>query len=72
MYTILQYLQPSEFANFSQDLFFNQTEWPELYTTPVLPHHVSSELKDALYRSWWPTKRPQEPGKCNETVPMRY
>ena len=55
-----------------QDLFYNQTEWPEFYTTPVLPHHLSSELKDALYRSWWPTRRPQEPGKCNETVPMRY
>eukprot|EP00434_Breviolum_minutum_P002780 symbB.v1.2.002443.t3/scaffold126.1/size312799/7 len=50
------------------DLFYNQTEWPEFYTTPVLPHHLSSELKDALYRSWWPTRRPQEPGKCNETV----
>jgi len=54
------------------DLFFNRTEAPELYTTPVLPHHVSPILKEALWQSRWPHPRPSEPGRCNETVPMRY
>lgn len=53
------------------DLFFNQTQIPELYSTPVLPHHASQELKEALWRSRWPT-RPLRRNKCNETVPMRY
>jgi len=54
------------------DTFFNQTELPELYNTSVLPHHVSPVLKEALWRSRWPSPRPSTPGRCNETVPMRY
>ncbi|CAE8655795.1 unnamed protein product [Polarella glacialis] len=54
------------------DLFFNQTELPELYTTPVLPHRISEELREALMRSRWPSPRPTSPGRCNETVPMRF
>lgn len=54
------------------DLFFNQTELPELYKTPVLPHRLSPELKEALYRSWLPHPRPKVPQRCNETVPMQY
>lgn len=54
------------------DLFFNQTETPELYTTPVLPHRFSAELRDALWKSRWPDPRPAFPGRCNETIPMRY
>eukprot|EP00439_Symbiodinium_sp_Y106_P081090 s632_g19.t11 len=54
------------------DLFFNRTDFPELYKTPVLPHRLSSELRDALWRSRWPTPRPKSPARCNETVPMRF
>merc|ERR1711972_333999 len=54
------------------DLFFNQSELPELYTTAVLPHHASAELQVALERSRWPSPRPSSPGRCNETVPMRF
>lgn len=54
------------------DLFFNRTDFPELYKTPVLPHRLSSELRDALWRSRWPTPRPNSPARCNETVPMRF
>ncbi|CAE7287986.1 unnamed protein product [Symbiodinium sp. CCMP2592] len=54
------------------DLFFNRTDFPELYKTPVLPHRLSSELRDVLWRSRWPTPRPKSPARCNETVPMRF
>lgn len=54
------------------DLFFNRTDTPDLYTTAALPHRVSDELKDALWRSRRPHPRPDEPKRCNETVPMRY
>eukprot|EP00929_Paragymnodinium_shiwhaense_P098125 TRINITY_DN59660_c0_g1_i1.p1 TRINITY_DN59660_c0_g1~~TRINITY_DN59660_c0_g1_i1.p1 ORF type:complete len:647 (-),score=128.63 TRINITY_DN59660_c0_g1_i1:7-1947(-) len=54
------------------DLFFNQTDLPELYTTGVLPHHMSPILKEALWLSRWPTPRPENPTRCNETVPMNF
>eukprot|EP00747_Dinoflagellata_sp_TGD_P020911 gnl/TRDRNA2_/TRDRNA2_128139_c1_seq1.p1 gnl/TRDRNA2_/TRDRNA2_128139_c1~~gnl/TRDRNA2_/TRDRNA2_128139_c1_seq1.p1 ORF type:complete len:239 (-),score=14.12 gnl/TRDRNA2_/TRDRNA2_128139_c1_seq1:40-756(-) len=54
------------------DMFFNETDHPELYTTTALPHHVSDNLKAALFRSFRPEGRPVSPGRCKETVPMRY
>lgn len=54
------------------DLFFNQSELPELYNTAALPHHVSAELKRALWLSRWSSRRPASPGRCNETVPMNF
>ena len=54
------------------ELFFNQTDVPELYTSPVLPHRISPVLKEALWRSRLSEPRPAYPGHCNETVPMKY
>jgi len=55
------------------DLFFNRSDsLPELYSTAALPHRLSEELKEALWRSRWPTPRPLSPGRCNETVPMNW
>lgn len=54
------------------DLFFNQSELPELYSTPALPHRASPQLREALWRSRWPAPRPASPGRCKETVPMNF
>jgi len=55
------------------DLFYNQSETlPQLYSTTALPHHLSEELRKALFRSRRPAPRPEAPGRCNETVPMRW
>ncbi|CAK0900027.1 unnamed protein product, partial [Prorocentrum cordatum] len=54
------------------DMFFNQTGLPELYSTAALPHRVSDVLREAMWLSRWPHPRPAVPGRCNETVPMRY